>query len=327
MDRRSKSEPNWEMTVGVQVNVDNFVVAETARMFDNILLMSGGINQWFHFRTPTPVDSQPVIRMNRDTLYSTAVVDLADGARVTLPDTAGRYLSVMLVSDTHHIHRILHDAGTYELTADELGSQHVFVAARMFVDPHDPADVAAVNVLQDELVIDAGSAVPFTHTDYDDESLDATRQDLLRLAEGIADNARMFGTPNEVDPVRHLIGTALGWGGLPEHEAFYVIESDPKPAGHYTMTFNDVPVDAFWSLTIYNRDGFLEEGATGSNSRNSITSAPGPDGSVVLHLAPEPGDWPNHLDVMDGWNYAIRLYRPHREAIDGTWTPPVPVAV
>jgi len=81
--------------------------------------------------------------------------------------------------------------------------------------------------------------VPFTHTDYDGESLDATRQALLRLAEGISDNARMFGTPSEVDPVRHLIGTALGWGGLPEHEAFYVIESDPKQVGNYTMTFTD----------------------------------------------------------------------------------------
>ncbi|MGL6278369.1 MAG: hypothetical protein ACRC50_02285 [Gaiella sp.] len=40
-----------------------------------------------------------------------------------------------------------------------------------------------------------------------------------------------------------------------------------------------------------------------------------------------PGDRPNHLDVMDGWNYAIRLYRPHPEIIDGTWTPPLPVAV
>ena len=106
-----------------------------------------------------------------------------------------------------------------------------------------------------------------------------------------------------------------------------MIESDPKQVGNYTMTFTDVPVDAFWLLTIYNRDGFLVHGATGSNSRNSITSSAGPDGSVVLHLATEPGDWPNHLDVMDGWNYAIRLYRPHRDAIDGSWTPPVPIVV
>ena len=49
-----------------------------------------------------------------------------------------------------------------------------------------------------------------------------------------------------------------------------------------------------------------------------------PDGSVVLHLAPEPGDAPNHLYVMDGWNYTVRLYRPHPAVLDGTWAPPTP---
>ena len=31
----------------------------------------------------------------------------------------------------------------------------------------------------------------------------------------------MFGTRDRVDPVRHLIGTAAGWGGNPEKDAFY----------------------------------------------------------------------------------------------------------
>ncbi len=54
----------------ILVNVDNYERAETAMMFDNQLAMSGGVNQWIHFRVPTPVEQQPVIRMNRDTLYS-----------------------------------------------------------------------------------------------------------------------------------------------------------------------------------------------------------------------------------------------------------------
>jgi len=32
----------------------------------------------------------------------------------------------------------------------------------------------------------------------------------------------MFGAAeDEVDPVRHLVGTALVWGGLPEKDALY----------------------------------------------------------------------------------------------------------
>ena len=41
----------------------------------------------------------------------------------------------------------------------------------------------------------------------------------------------MFGARDEVDPVHHLIGTAFGWGGLPETEAFYILDGEPRPAG------------------------------------------------------------------------------------------------
>ena len=72
------------MKMATAVNVDNFARAESARMFDNTLALSGGVNRWFHYREPTPVESQPVMRMNRDTLYSGAVVDISEGAHVTL---------------------------------------------------------------------------------------------------------------------------------------------------------------------------------------------------------------------------------------------------
>ena len=65
------------------VNVDNFRAAETARLFDESLRLMGGVNRWFHYRNPTGVENQPVIRMNRDTLYSAAIVDISQGASVT----------------------------------------------------------------------------------------------------------------------------------------------------------------------------------------------------------------------------------------------------
>ncbi len=33
----------------------------------------------------------------------------------------------------------------------------------------------------------------------------------------------------------------------------------------------------------------------------------------------------NCLEIMDGWNYAIRMYRPRKSILDGTWEFPVPV--
>ena len=101
------------------VNVDNFRAAETARLFDDALKVSGGVNQWFHYRAPTGVDNQPVIRMNRDTLYSAAIVDISNGASVTLPDAGDRYMTVMVVNAEHYINRVFSGPGTYELTVDE----------------------------------------------------------------------------------------------------------------------------------------------------------------------------------------------------------------
>ena len=105
--------------MSVQVNVDNFVRAETNRVFDFAQSQSGGINQWLRYRIPTPFDEQPVIRQNRDTLYSGSVVDVSRAARLTVPEHGDRYGSTMIVNEDHHIQHIFHTPGTYELTATE----------------------------------------------------------------------------------------------------------------------------------------------------------------------------------------------------------------
>ena len=129
----------------VPVNVDNFVRAETARMFDGIMAMSSGMGRWFHSRVPTPIDSQTVIRMNRDTLYSSAIVDISDAATVTMPEAAGRYMTMMIVNEDHYINRVISQPGTYELTVEEYDTPFVTLAVRTLVDPDD---VAAVNALR-----------------------------------------------------------------------------------------------------------------------------------------------------------------------------------
>jgi len=310
-----------------RVYVDNFRAAETARLFDDSLKLMGGINQWLHFRNPTGADNQPVIRMNRDTLYSAAIVDISEGASVTLPDAGDRYMTMMVVTSEHYINRVFSGAGTYELTVDEHETPFVNLSVRTFVDPSKPDDVAEVNRLQDQLAISVNSSRPFTHPDYDEQSLNATRDALLTLSEGLPNSDRTFGSRSQVDPTRHLIGTAFGWGGLPETEAYYYIESQPMGVGRYTFTFDYVPVDGFWSVTIYNRDGYLEPNPYDSYNLNGVTAEAEPDGTVVLNLSPEGDGLKNHLYIMDGWNYALRLYKPRQAVIDKTWTPPVPTPV
>lgn len=309
----------------VVVTVDNFVRAETARMMTNLLATGGGgINRFHHIRVPTPLDRQTVVRMNRDTLYSFAVVDLADGAEVTLPDSGGRYLSVAVVNQDHYVNQVLHAPGAHRLNVADHATRYVTLVGRVLADPADPGDVAAANAVQDGLDVTAGSAQPLTMPDYDPASLDAVRVALLALGRSLPGASGMFGKQDAVDPVHHLIGTAMGWGGLPETEAFYATVDPRLPVGEYRIVVRDVPVEAFWSISVYNADGFFEDSDEGGCSINQFTALKERDGSVVVHLGGCTDSRPNCLRVMDGWNYTVRLYRPKPAVLDGTWVfPPV----
>lgn len=307
---------------GTAVNVTNFERAETDRMFAAIQAQAGGVNQLFHNRVPTPVDRQTVIRMNRDTLYSGAIVGISAGATIVVPDAGRRYLSVMIVNQDHYINRVFHKPGHYDLTVEEFGTPYVLAAARVLVDPADPADVAAVNALQDQFSLQASSGRPFVTPAYDQASFDATRAALLELAKGLGSFEHAFGAKSEVNPVLHLIGTAAGWGGLPDREAVYVNVNPGLPTGEYQLTVRDVPVDGFWSISLYNAAGYFEPNDRGAYSVNNLTAARDQDGSVTIHFGGCGDGRPNCLPIADGWNYVVRLYRPRAEVLDSTWTFP-----
>ncbi|WP_353826585.1 DUF1214 domain-containing protein [Agromyces sp. SYSU T0242] len=304
-----------------QVDVDNFVRAETNRMFAALAAQAGGTGRWVHNRVPTPIDNQPVIRQNRDTLYSMAVVDVSDGVTLTLPDAGDRYLSVMVVSQDHYIPLIFHGPGEHRVRADEVDTQWAVLVPRVLVDPADDEDIAAVNALQDAFVLDAPTGDAFPMPEYDDASFTATRNALLELARGVSGFANAFGRRGEVDPVHHLLGTAAGWGGLPSSEAAYVNVEPRLPVGAYALTVRDVPVDAFWSVTVYDPAGYMEA-TDGLVSVNSVTATPNDDGSVTVHFGGPDDGRPNRLGLMDGWNYIVRMYRPRHEVLDGSWTFP-----
>jgi len=82
-----------------------------------------------------------------------------------------------------------------------------------------------------------------------------------------------------------------------------------------------VPVRAFWSVSVYNRRGSLEPNDLGRYSVNSVTAQAGDDGTVTINFGGDP-ILPNHIPIMDGWNYVVRLYQPEPQILDGSWTFP-----
>ena len=91
----------------------------------------------------------------------------------------------------------------------------------------------------------------------------------------------------------------------------------------HKLRVGDVPVDGFWSLTVYNSEGYLQPNQYNVYSVNSITAKKSPDGSVAIQLGGGDGKIQNCLPITPGWNYTVRLFRPRAKILDGTWLFPL----
>lgn len=307
----------------VRVTVDNFTRAETDTYFAKFV-KDGGFGKFNHERDLAPIDKQTVIRMNRDTLYSFAVFDLdAAPVTITLPDAGKRFMAMMVVNEDHYVPEVVYRPGAHTFTKEKIGTRYVGMAVRTFVNPNDATDVKAVHALQDAIKAEQKEVGKFEVPTWDPVSLKKIRDALLALtaANGSLDSSRMFGRKDQVDPVQHLLGTAAGWGGNPRDDALYAgaepKENDGKTA--YRLTLKDVPVDGFWSVSVYNKDGFFEKNARNAYTLNNVTAQPSADGSVTIQFGGCDGAATNCLPIMKGWNYMVRLYRPRAEILSGKW--------
>ena len=311
----------------VPVTADNFTRAESDLYFSAVALKQGGFGKFFHNGEPAPIDNQTVIRLNRDTLYSAAVFDLDAGpVTITLPDAGKRFMSMQVIDEDEYTHGVFYGAGSHALTRQQIGTRYVVVAVRTLVDPTDPKDVQAVRVLQDAIKFSQKSAGKFEVPNWDPVSQKKVRDALLVLASTISDFKGAFGAKNEVDPVRHLIGAAAGWGGNPDKAAIYLNVTPPNNDGKtlYRLTVKDVPVDGFWSVSVYNAAGYYEKNPYNAYSLNNITAKKSDDGAIAIQFGGCDGKIPNCLPTVPGWNYTVRLYRPRPEIVSGKWTFPQP---
>jgi len=310
--------------VPIHVSPDNFIRAETDMYFGNIA-GTGGLGQFVHFRELSPLDNQLVVRQNRDTLYSPVLFDLEAGpVTVTLPDAGDRFMSMQVITEDHYVPEVVYTAGSQTFTGEDIGTRYVALPLRILVNPNDPADLDAVHALQDAVTVRQDSPGSFEIPDWDPVSQKQVREALIALFATLPDSKGMFGPEGEVDPVRRLIGAAAAWGGNPEKDALYLTVNPPQNDGTtvHRLTVPDVPVDGFWSVTVYNKDGYFTENPQNAYSLNNIVVAKESDGSVEIQFGGCDGSRANCLPITPGWNYLVRLYRPRAEVLDGSWTFP-----
>ncbi|WP_085128358.1 DUF1254 domain-containing protein [Mycolicibacter engbaekii] len=304
---------------------DNFVRAISDQEFTNVV-NENGFGRFFHMREVTPIDRQLVVRPNRDTLYSAAVFDLQAGpVTLTLPDAGQRYMSAQVINQDEYVTDIFYGGGQHTLDEERVGTRYVLVAVRTLADPGDTADLAAAHRLQDAITVRQANVGSFEVPRWDPVSQKKVNDALLDLAETLPDTRGMFGTQADTDPVRHLIGAAAGWGGNPETEALYLNVRPARNDGNtvYRLTVKDVPVKGFWSVTVYNKNGYLTENPQQAYSVNNITAAKAADGSVTVQFGDCSAGDANCLPITPGWNYTVRLYQPENDILSGKWVFPV----
>jgi len=202
-----------------------------------------------------------------------------------------------------------------------MGSRYFAAAVRTLVDPNDPQDLKKVHALQDAIKVSQKGTGKFEVPNWDPVSQKKVRDALLVLATTIPDFKGAFGAKGKVDPVRRLVGAAAAWGGNPDKDATYLNVTPAKNDGTtvHRVTVKDVPVDAFWSISVYNAQGYYEKNALGSYTINGITGKKGSDGSTTVQFGGCDGKVPNCIPIVKGWNYTVRLYRPRPEILSGKW--------
>lgn len=318
----------WRKTADGKVIVtpDNFVRAES-NVYMAAQVKDGAFGRFKHTREVAPIDRQLVVRLNRDTIYSSAVFDLDAGpVTITLPDSGGRFLSALVINEDHFNPAVFYDAGPHTLTRQRVDTRYAVVAVRVFVDPNDPEDVKKGNALQDAITVSQpGGPGTFTIPEWDQVSQKKVRDALIALSDTLPDLRYAAGADrNAVDPVRRIAAAASGWGLNPDRDAIYLNVFPEKNDGKtpYRLVVRDVPVDAFWSVTVYNAEGFFQPNDLNAYSINSVTGRKGADGAITIQFGGCARETANCLPITKGWNYMVRLYRPRPEILNGTWTFP-----
>jgi len=280
---------------------------------------TNGTGEWLHLRKGADPKDRTIMRINFDTIYSIVIVDLTEDAVLTMPETNGRYQSAWFITDEHYNPMAFVEPGAYTVTQENVGSRYVMIVIRTQVNVVDPADLVIVHEIQDQLKLEQkakGAFAPSGNWDMEEVLAMRAKYQEIGKAEGTT-SEQMFGKKGEVPLKEHNVGTAMGWGGLTPERAVYpsIYAESVEPQ---TLTLKDVPAGAFWSITVYDAEGYPQGDVYNINSAFAVPEA---DGSFTIHFGGDKGVV-NYMGIFENWNLALRIYEPTEAYFNGEWVMP-----
>jgi hypothetical protein len=315
------AENQTSTSESTKVTRDNFATAETHRYLQEFT-DQGAINKFVHEEdVVVDLDKQTIIRSNIDMFYSHAVVDISEGATLTLPAADGRFRLAQIIDANAYTTDVFYDAGTYELRSNS-GTDFVYIFMRTAADPADAQDQDEARAVMQGASIESMGGGTF-HSDWDPDEVIAMRREII-FGATYTDSLGAFGDVDDIkDFEKFTFAAAAGWGGLPEADAAYW-PIEPKLGDQCaTMTIDPPPVDRYWSLTVYDVEGWLAHPAP---VRSSGNTTPNEDGTLTFHFGCG-DDALNNIDITENWTYVLRMYGPQGPILNGTYKPVSPQLV
>jgi hypothetical protein len=310
----------------IPVTLENYKVAESDFAFGGTVKL-GGENKLIHLPVKEfDLSKQVVVRMNQDTVYSGAVVDVSKGASISLPKTDGRYMSAQITQNDHYVNDVFIGTGTYQIESDT-DSDFVMVSVRTEIELNDPADAEKVVALQQAIKLNVEGDKVFKQPNYNMDQLVKLRVRLANEALALDSLNNMQGARGTVDDHLHLLGTAAGWGLLPDANARYIgyVQEGGDGTGCYRANYKIPPFNepGFFSITMYDAEGWMFNEKAILN-KNNITF--NEDGSFDANFGECGNNAANNLPITKGWNFIMRVYEPKLDQLE-TYKLPTPVKV
>ena len=191
-------------------------------------------------------------------------------------------------------------------------------------DPLDAADVAIAADILHKVKVTSGSKEPKPMVNWDWEAMMKLRTQYEKDFRSITQYPNDFqGKRGTVDRFKgHNMAVATSWGLFPSSECVYIAQNPGLDAtGCFSATYKVPANDAFWSITVYNKEGYL---FSDNNTLNGTTAKYNEDGTVTVYYgsAEDCGKSRNRLDITRGWNILLRVYVPGKSVIDGKYKLP-----
>lgn len=291
-----------------------YIQAESRAFFADFIGRVG-LNTFFHFPGLASAEDRFVVSPNNDTVYSVAIVNARNGFTLDIPEVGERFVSTHIGDENHISPFYLYGGGTFEFKAEQFATDYVVVGMRTGTDGTQE-DVEYIATELQPLYKISGADSTDDMARPDTAKMLQVREALLVGYESLPDT---FGTMQSrtedvADWEKFTYVSAGAWGLSKEENAMYIPYAKEGAKGDvcYTATYDKVPAEAFFSITVYGPDKYLmsNDHSIVSTNQGLVSNEDGTfkvafGGMDCKELAP------NFLYTPeDGWNFLLRAYKP-----------------